>query len=530
MENSSIDEKRRKELAMARSIRIPNDLWFIVGRALSSMGYIDKDSPILDKKETPTVRAILLEKEEWQSYCSQLKLINPNYMRDAEEELETACSFTLFIAETLKRKDLLEQFPEIVPWHVEKRFVGFENAILINADETEETFKQVDEVHLYRFGKPFYFTVDSCRLAFLILEFMHIYESKLGKSFTENDLDESILQNKIFLLYLKAYSLHPKDFKLDFFGKSDQQESIEKQIHQNILKALKQKQPSFLTDDDGNKIAEFNVGKLFSIKEGKLQVDFGQIGLKVKGNYVGLGHILYAPWLFGARNVQEVLDSWNWFLKETKVSEETLQIALEACSLLRLLLTGRDEGENVHFFSLLVNLHELDLAGIYTRPKTEEFGHKIRSYMRKFEKRIDREPWRAILGMENLRTELSNLSSECMLARVAEFFGYSVKLGKHPDLTINNKKIEVKRLSSYDKYADLSNPINEGLIQNPYIIAIQVNSFEKRSIKGYKAKWLGRGNLNTALKTALAFGKSGNCVLLFSGTKQGLKGRIVLLK
>lgn len=186
-----------KELAMARSIRIPNDLWFIVGRALSSMGYIDKDSPTLDKKETPTVRAILLEKEEWQSYCSQLKLINPNHTRDAEEELETAYSFTLFIAETLKRKDLLEQFPEIVPWHVEKRFVGFENAILINASETEETFKQADEAHSYRFGKPFYFTVDSCRLAFLILEFMHIYESKLGKSFTENDLDESILQNKI---------------------------------------------------------------------------------------------------------------------------------------------------------------------------------------------------------------------------------------------------------------------------------------------------------------------------------------------
>jgi len=530
MENSSIDEKRKKDITMARSIRIPNDLWFIVGRALSSMGYINKDSPVLEKEETPTVRAILLEEEEWQTYCSQLNLLNPNHTRETKEDLKTANSICLFIAETLKRKDLLEQSPDIVSWHIERRFVGFDNGILINASGTEETFRQADEAHSCRFGKAFYFAVDSCRLAFLILEFMHIYEFKLGKSFTENDLDESILQNKIFLLYLNAHSLHPKDFKLDFFEKSNQQELIEEQIHQNILKALNQKQSSFMTDDNGRKIAEFNVGELFSIKEGRVQVDFGQIGLKIKGDFVGLGHILYEPWLFGARNVQNVLDSWNWLVKETQVSEETLQIALEACSLFRLLVTGRDEGENAHIFSLLVNLYELDLAGIDTRLKIKEFGHQIRSYMRKFEKWIDRRPWRAILGTEGLRQYLSNVSSECLLARVAKLCGFDVKLGKHPDLTINNKKIEVKRLSSYDKYANLSNPIDEGLKQNPDIIAVEVNSLEKRRINGYKAKWLGRGSLSNALKTALAFGRSGNCVLLFSGTKQGLKGRSVLLK
>lgn len=196
----------------------------------------------------------------------------------------------------------------------------------------------------------------------------------------------------------------------------------------------------------------------------------------------------------------------------------------------RLLVTGHDEGENVHFFSLLVNLYELDLAGIDTSPKIEEFGHQIRSYMREFEKWIDKRPWRAILGTEGLRQYLSNVSSECMLARAAKLYGFDVKLGKHPDLTINGKKIEVKRLSSYDKYANLSNPIDKGLDQNPDIVAIEVNSLEKRTIEGYKANWLGRGSLSNALKTALAFGKSGNCVLLFSGTKQGLKGRIILLK
>jgi hypothetical protein len=519
---------------MARSIRIPNDLWFIVGRALSAMGYAAEDSPALREKKPPTIRALLLEKEEWQSYCSQLTTINQSHATNTEEELKTACSFTLFITETLKRKELLGQFPEIVPWHVEKRFVGYEYAILINASETDEALKEADEAHSCRFGKPFYFAVDSCRLAFLIREFMKIYESRLGKSFAENEIDESILIQKIFLLYLNAHSLHPKDFKLDLFEKTDRQEYIEEQIHQNILKALNQKQPSFLTDDYGNKIAEFNVGELFSInfKEGRLQIDFGQIGLRIKGDFVGLGHILYAPWLLGARNVQEVLDSWNWLLKETNVSEETLQMAFETCSLFGLLVTGRDEGENVHFFSLLVNLYELHSAGIDTRPKIEELGNQIRHHVGKFEKLIDRKPWRAIAKAEALRQYLSDVSSECVLARVAQKAGYEVKLGKYPDLTINCKGIEVKRLRSYGKHANLSNPINRGLKRNPHpdIIAIEVNSLEKRSIKGHKTKWLARGDLCSVFKTALAFGKSADCVLLFVGTRQGLKGRIVLLK
>lgn len=517
---------------MARSIRIPNDLWYMVGRALLSMGYVAEDSPILKEEKPPTIRALLLEREEWQSYCPQFGTTYQGHTTNTGEELKTACSFTLFIAETLKRKELLEQYPDIVPWHVEKRFVGYEYAILINASETEEAFKEADETLSCRFGKPFYFVVDSCRLAFLIREFMKIYESKVGKSFAENDLDEGILANKILLFYLNAHSLHPKDFKLNFFEKSDKQERIEEQIHQNILKALNQKQPSFLTDDNGRKIAEFNIGELFSIKEGRIQVDFGQMGLKIKENFVGLGHILYAPWLFGARNVQNAADSWNWLVKETRVSEETLQMALETCSLCSLLVRGIDEGENVHVFSTMVNLYELNLAGVDTRPKIEEFGHQIRSYMRIFEKWIDKRPWRAIAKTEELRRHLSDISSECFLARVAKSCGFDVKLGKHPDLTINNKKIEVKRLRSYDKYANLSNPIYRGLNQkpNPDIVAIQVNSFEKRSIKGYKSKWLARDSLGNALKTALAFGKDGNCVLLFSGTKQGSIGRIILLK
>jgi hypothetical protein len=257
-------------MAMVRRIRIPKDLWLIVGRTLSSMGYISKDSPILETEEKPIIKAILLEKEEWQTYCSQLHLLNPNhleYTKETEEELETVNSINLFIVETLKRKDLLEQFPEIVQWHIEKGFMGFDNVILINTNKTEETFKEADKAHSCRFGEAFYYTVDSCRLAFLILELIRIYEFRLGKPFTENALDGSILQNKIFLFYLCVQSLHPKDFKLDFIQKSDQQKLLEEKVHQNILKALNQKEPSFLTDNNGKEIAVFNIGELFSIEK-----------------------------------------------------------------------------------------------------------------------------------------------------------------------------------------------------------------------------------------------------------------------
>jgi len=135
-----------------------------------------------------------------------------------------------------------------------------------------------------------------------------------------------------------------------------------------------------------------------------------------------------------------------------------------------------------------------------------------------------------LFKIEDLRLYLSNVSSECRLARIAKLYGFNVKLGVHPDLIINGKKIEVKRVSSFDRYASLSNPIEDGLNQHPDIISIEVNSLEKRNIKGFKTKWLGRGNLRSTLETALAFKKNGNSVLLFSGTTEGLEGGIILLK
>ncbi|MCW3977900.1 MAG: hypothetical protein NWE77_08210 [Candidatus Bathyarchaeota archaeon] len=168
------------------------------------------------------------------------------------------------------------------------------------------------------------------------------------------------------------------------------------------------------------------------------------------------------------------------------MSEETIQMAFEACLLAMLLTTRVEAGKNVYIFSLIVDLHELDSMGIDTSPKIEEFGKQIRSHMRIFEKLKDTKIWLALFKAGNLREYLSNVSSECRLARFAKLCGFDVKLMKHPDLIINGKNIKVKRASSFDRYACLSNPIEEGLKRSPDIIAIEVHSLQKRNIKDFE--------------------------------------------
>ncbi len=118
------------------------------------------------------------------------------------------------------------------------------------------------------------------------------------------------MQASCRLLVLNSLNLcHPKYFKLHVIPKSKKNEFIEDRFHQNIWRALNQKTPSILKDDKGKEIAIFNVGELFKEKEGRIHVYFGSIDLKVKGNFVGLGHIQYSPDFFGAQSTQEVLDA-----------------------------------------------------------------------------------------------------------------------------------------------------------------------------------------------------------------------------
>ena len=206
---------------MAKEIRIPEDLWVFVGRELLSRGYITEDVLIRATVEEPRMKWLLLEKKEWQTYLSLSDIIDLNPIEHAEEtkqELEEiAEAHNLFAKETLKRKDLLERFPETEKLIRENGWAEFDNVILMSAEKTEETFREADEVHLRTFGKAFYYTVDNHRLAMFIHELIHTYEIKLGKPIIRDTLDtESILQTKILLRYLSAHQVNPKDFRLSY--------------------------------------------------------------------------------------------------------------------------------------------------------------------------------------------------------------------------------------------------------------------------------------------------------------------------
>ena len=334
----------------------------------------------------------------------------------------------------------MEQFPETERMNILEGFIGFDNVILMSERKTEELFKEAVE-QLNQSGKTATIAIDFTMLAMLVKELIGIYRFRLG-SFRKEIADDGIIENMILLRFLALIGIDPPNFRLSFLKKSNEGWRAEEQLRVNILKAMNQSYPDIIRDGEGKEIAKFSIGKLFRIEDGNIRVNFGSFGLKTDGNFVGLSHILYSPSFFGAKNVQEVLDSWNWLLKKIHVSEEDLQMALEVCSLSVLLSSGIERGEDVFFFALVVDLHQLDLSGIDTTPKTEEFGQHIRSHLREFEKLKDRNPWKGIIKIESLREYLSNVSWECRLARIANNYGFKVQFGKHPDLTINAKTVK----------------------------------------------------------------------------------------
>jgi hypothetical protein len=516
---------------LAKRILIPNDLWHFVGNELIERGYMNHDA-LLQTIEIPKIRWLLLRKEEWQAY-SHLDMLNLNNFKSKEGKVwEKTDYLNLYVTETFKRRKLLKKYPETKRLLVERGFINFDNVVLMSESRTEHLFNEINRKALSLFGEPLIFSLDSTRLATFILELIRIYKFRVGKNFTGKILNNGVLENQILLSYLKAHSISSQNFGLNTIVISKKKELNEKRFFKNMWNALNQKKPSILKDNKGKEIAKFNIGKLFREKDGRVHVNFGSLGLKVEGNFVGFGHILYRPESLGARNVQEVLASWDWLLEKTQIDSANLQMTLEACSLIVILKTGIEEGKDVNIFSLAINLQKLESLGIDTTSKIEEFREEIRGHIKSFWKYIEKkDTWRGILVAQKLREYLSNVSSECFLARVSKSYGFNVRLGKHPDLKIEGKGVEVKRANSYN----LSSPIRNAQGQPHDIIAIEAKSLVQIEIPHYKAPkyettWLDEGNLKDILKSALMLRHNGDIVLLFMATFEGLKGRIILLK
>jgi hypothetical protein len=511
---------------MVKSVFIPAGLWHFVGTELLSLEYLNNNFITPEVFEEPAIRWLLLNDEEWNKYSRIITLLDPVSLQSSQIKPESPeiNYFNVYVRETFRKKEILEKYPETERMNILEGFIGFDNVILMSEKKTESLFEEAVE-QLNQSGKVVTISIDFTMLAMLVKELICVYLFRLGR-FRKEIVDDGILENMIVLKFLEMIGIAPQNFRLSLLEKSTESWKAEEQLRENILKAMSQPYPDIIRDSNGKEMAKFSIGKLFRIEDASIRVNFGSIGLKTEGNFIGLSHILFNPSFFGAKNVQEVLDSWSWLLKKINVSEEELQMALEACSLSVLLATGIERGEDVFLFSLIIDLHQLDLDGIDTTPKTEEFGQQIRGNLREYEKLKNRNAWKGIIKIESLREYLSNVSWECRLARIAHNYGFNVRFGKGPDLSIDDKTVEVKNLSSFS----LSNPINEGLKHHPDIIAINVDSLKRRDIPNRKGSWLGTSDLKAAIKTAVTCSKDGNIVLLFTTTTDTPKGRIILLQ
>lgn len=277
----------------------------------------------------------------------------------------------------------------------------------------------------------------------------------------------------------------------------------------------------------------FDLGQRVQFCEREIVIDIEPVGLKTIGNLIGMTGFYYNPKSFGARNVENVFEAWDWLIKKLEVDEKEFAEAIDTSSVLALLVTQIDNGLLYYFLALMVDLYELHFKGINVTPKISEIGKQVRSHMKKYQKLKEKQYIKSLLAIRNMWLFLIDMSSESALARFANTCGFDVILGKHPDLMINGKAFEVKRIRKSlleSKPADLSNPIRRGLKQNADVIAIEVNKLQQRKISDLRVTWLARNKLEKVLKNALAFNKKKKCILLFLGTNQGYFGRIILLK
>ena len=507
---------------MAKSIPIPDGLWECVGTELISKGYV-KDPKRLRSIKNPAIRWLLLTDEEWKFYNEILLCFDLNFKKS--EDPADGFSRNLYVSETLKRKYILRNSPKTKRFIIERGFIFFDNVILMNERVTIEIFQESRDAAIKSFG-TFFYSLDSIRLAILILEMIDIIRYKLGKFFIGNISDESQVQYQILEKFLDDYHLNPINFDLPINERNMGQQEFEDAFFKNLWKALNQKKPTILRDSSGREIARFNIGELIKETKGTFAVRFGSIGLTVNRKFIGLGHIQYSPQLLGARNTQEILNSWNYIIKRFKVNASDLQFALEASSIVRLLLTGVEIGQDVNILSVFVDLTKLESLGINIEPKIKEFGRAIKGHLRSFTLLEEENMLKALGVALELRSYLNNVSSESALARIANFNGFEVAFGINPDLKINKKGIEVKNANS----PDFRTCLRKALGQPHDIIAIEVNSLEQLEIQDYQNTWSEETNIKTAISNAIESKDYDEVVLLFMPTvKSGIRAKVIYL-
>jgi hypothetical protein len=338
------------------------------------------------------------------------------------------------------------------------------------------------------------------------------------------------------------------------------------------------KTPSFvLKEENGKPFFRFTLSELLDVvvKEETEEPDIEDFSLRIKifepsglkriDDLLGMAGFYYDAEYYWETTPETVINAWKWFSEKIQASDNYWD-ALEIDTVRDFLdsnwnplpspMTNVSRDTLVlHILSLVIDLHALENMGVDTRNKLSEIKIHMKGHIRKYKRlsnniefssnyKVSRN---AMSRVTNLRIILANVSAEARLARLAKQYGLNVILGVHPDLIINGKKVDVKK--PVDKYIiptnrdfltpileessvieNLSNHIKEGFKQNVDIVAIKVNHLDKRTIKGFKTKWLTQIiPLKSAIQNAINYHKKG-IVLLFMQNSKGFFGRVLRCK
>jgi len=260
-------------------------------------------------------------------------------------------------------------------------------------------------------------------------------------------------------------------------------------------------------------------------------IKLGKLGPKIKDGLVGLGGNYLNPYFLGAKDPQQVVDSWNWLFERMSVNKEDFEINLEFVYILDFIRTGKARETIFRIMSLAVDLQELDKIGVNTAQKISELSEKINGHLRSFKKYKNDQKGRALFQISLLTHALSDLFAESRLARFARASGYNVAMNRSPDLLIDNVRVEAKfdRSDELDEGSFL-NKVQKGLKQKGELVAIFTNP-QKIDITKLKLTWFPLESLANSLKMGINTCKNGRkCILLYTTTNKGYFGRLAIIR
>jgi hypothetical protein len=293
-----------------------------------------------------------------------------------------------------------------------------------------------------------------------------------------------------------------------------------------------------------------------NVRKVTFKVDFGEVGLKRRGNLVGLAGFFYDANYYWATTVDNVIKAWDWFTQKIQ-ADDIFYECMESIIVRDFFALQIETGLTPHIISLALDLYALDSMNVDVRAKLSEIHEHVNGNIRNYAKsqiQIGEDKFTLspqtishdYRSLRNLRSKLTDLSSETKLARLACLYGHKVKLLKKPDLIIDDRSVDVKRprvtykLPSKPEFItfmtedeshieNLSSSVSRGIEQNVDVIALHVNHLNKRDIQGFKTNWLGKDLLKKALSVALSCNMKGT-LLLFKENPEGYFGKVVLCK